>query len=397
MFENVTSKPEDPIDVIARAFKADSNPDKVDLGVGVYRNEAGISPVMKAVVEAEKRVVARGNSKEYLTPAGNLRYCELMEPVIFGMDHGRRIESLQTPGGGPALRAAADLVKRLSPDGRIWIPAPTWHHQTMVFEHASLEILEYPYYDRQLNVHLFNEMMAALEDALEGDVVLLHGCCHNPTGADLSDEQWQQLAALLERRKLIPFIDLAYQGFGRGLDEDAYGVKLLTRSIPEVIVASSSSKSFSIYRERAGMISLVSDLSQEKSSWLRKEILEVTRGLYFMSADHGAAIVVEILESPELTAIWRNELDQIRDRINSMRQQFADGIAKQSGTDQYSYISHQYGMFSLLPLDTGKLHELETEFSIYLIPGGRLNFAGLSEKSMDYVVNGICTIAGRAS
>jgi aspartate aminotransferase len=393
MFEKVTSRPEDPIDIIARAFRIDENPDKVDLGVGVYRDETGTSPVMQAVTEAEKRVVARGDSKEYLTPAGNLRYCELMEPMLFGSDHGRQIESLQTPGGGPALRAAAELVKRLSAAGRIWVPRPTWHHQVMVFEHAGLDVNEYPYYDNQRNVHLFSGMMETLEQAAEGDIVLLHGCCHNPTGADLSNEQWEQVAELVARRKLIPFIDIAYQGFGRGLEEDAFGVNLLARSIPEMIVASTASKSFGIYRERAGMISLVSDLSPGNSSQLRKEILEITRGLYFMSADHGAAIVVEILENSDLTNQWRTELDQVRDRINSMRNQFSTGMNTVSASEQYSYIAGQYGMFSLLPLDSEHLERLKNEYSIYLIPGGRINVAGLAEKNMAHVVNSICAVS----
>ena len=303
-----------------------------------------------------------------------------------------RIESLQTPGGGPALRAAADLVKRLSAAGRIWVPGPTWHHQVMVFQHAGVDIREYPYYDKQRNEHLFSEMMETLDEAAEGDVVLLHGCCHNPTGEDLSEAQWQEVAALLERRHLIPFIDIAYQGFGRGLEEDAYGTRLLVQTIPEMIVASTSSKSFGIYRERAGMISLVSDLPPEKSSQLRKEVLEVTRGLYFMSADHGAAIVVEILEDPDLTGRWHTELDQVRDRINDMRSQFSAGMNTVSNSDSYSYIDRQYGMFSLLPLDAGQLDRLTNEFSIYLIPGGRINVAGLAEKNMEHVVNSIYAV-----
>ena len=389
MFEYVDSKPEDPIDVIARSFKSDGNCQKVDLGVGVYRDENGVSAIMRAVVEAEKRVVERASSKEYLTPAGNLRYCELMEPLLFGAGHGRRLESLQTPGGGPALRAAAEIIKRLSPAGRIWVPNPTWHHQVMVFQHASLEVLEYAYYDRAKNVMQFEQMLSDLSRAEPGDVVLLHGCCHNPTGADLSEGQWQEVNALLNQNRLIPFIDIAYQGFRRGWEEDAFGVKLLVQTVPEMLVASTSSKSFGIYRERAGMITLISDLNEEKSTQLRKEALEVTRGLYFMSADHGAAIVVEILEDPTLTSEWRTELDSIRDRINYMRQRFTNGMIALSGSDKFAYVGQQYGMFSLLPLDADQLEELKSRYSVYLIPGGRINVAGLTDRNLDHVIRGI--------
>lgn len=394
MFENVKSRPEDPIDVISRRYKADTNPQKIDLGIGVYRDESGQSPVMTAVAKAEQRLASRCESKEYLTPAGNLRYCELMEPYLFGTDHNRSIISIQTPGGGPAIRVAADLVKRLSAQKKMWVPAPTWGHQLLVFGAAGLEISEYPYYSFENQSILFSEMVETLDkEAVSGDTILLHGCCHNPTGADLTDEQWQILADLCQRKALIPFIDIAYQGFCRGMEQDNFGIRVMAAKVPEMLVASTSSKSFGIYRERAGSISLVSNLQGDQLIDLRKEMLEVSRGLYFMSANHGAAIVVEILDDEELTKLWRQELEESRLRIANMRTLLADELNAAFDSEKFSYIKNQFGMFSLLPLNSEQIERLNSEFSVYLIPDGRINLAGLSEKTIAHVAEAIHAVS----
>ncbi len=394
MFEKVQSKPEDPIDVIARKFKADTNPKKIDLGVGVYRDDSGQSPLMKAVAEAEQRLVARCQSKEYLTPAGNLRYCELMEPYLFGSDHNRSITSIQTPGGGPAIRIAAELVNRLTTQKKMWVPSPTWSHQILVFNAANLHVSEYPYYSFAEHKILFSEMINTLEKKAEaGDAILLHGCCHNPTGADFDESQWETMANLCERRELIPFIDIAYQGFGRGMEKDNFGIRAMAAKVPEMIVASTSSKSFGIYRERAGAISLVSDLQSDKLTNLRKEMLEVSRGLYFMSADHGAAVVVEILDDQRLTRVWRKELEEARVRIADMRDLLSDELDALFGSDRFFYIKQQFGMFSLLPLNAQQIQRLNDEYSVYLIPDGRVNLAGLSETSIFHVAKAIHAVS----
>ncbi len=394
MFENVKSRPEDPIDVISRNFKNDSNPQKIDLGIGVYRDESGKSPVMKAVALAEKRLAAKCESKEYLTPAGNQRYCELMEPFLFGTDHKRSIISIQTPGGGPAIRIAAELVKRLTAKKKMWVPAPTWSHQLLVFSATGLEIAEYPYYNFDTQSILFNEMVETLEqEAVAGDTILLHGCCHNPTGADFNEEQWQILADLCKRKAIIPFIDIAYQGFCRGMEQDNFGIRAMEAKVPEMLVASTSSKSFGIYRERAGSISLVSNLQGDQSIDLKKEMLEVSRGLYFMSANHGAAIVVEILEDEELTKIWRQELEESRLRISTLRSLLADHLNEAFDSEKFNYIRNQFGMFSLLPLTTEQIEGLSSNFSVFLIPDGRINLAGLSEKSIPYVAKAIYSVS----
>lgn len=313
-----------------------------------------------------------------------------MEPYLFGTTPNRTITSIQTPGGGPAIRVAAELIQRLSVSRRIWVPTPTWGHQLLVLNVAGLEILEYPYYDTGENKLVFSQMLEALENNTQpGDAVLLHGCCHNPTGADLNPSQWQALVTVFQKKELIPFIDIAYQGLARGLEADSLGVRLFSESLPEVLVASTSSKSFGIYRERAGMISLVSDLKGDKVTSLRKEMLEISRGLYFMPADHGAAMVVEVLEDAELTRIWKEELEAARLRIVEMRELFSNALNELSGSQDYSYIKHQFGMFSLLPLNLEQIDRLSREYSVYLIPDGRANLAGLSQKSMAHVVQAI--------
>jgi aspartate aminotransferase len=394
MFQNVKSRPEDPIDVISRNFKADTNPQKIDLGVGVYRDESGQSPVMTAVAKAEQRLASKCESKEYLTPAGNLRYCELMEPYLFGTDHSRSIISIQTPGGGPAIRIAAELIKRLTSQKKIWVPAPTWGHQLLVFSATGLKVSEYPYYNYKNQSILFSEMVETLEkEGATGDTILLHGCCHNPTGADFNEEQWQILADLCQRKALIPFIDIAYQGFCQGMEQDNFGIRAMEAKVPEMLVASTSSKSFAIYRERAGSISLVSNLEGDQLVDLRKEMLEVSRGLYFMSADHGAAIVVEILEDEQLTKLWRKELEESRLRIANMRTLLSDALNAAFGSEKFSYIKNQFGMFSLLSLSGEQIERLSSDFSVYLIPDGRINVAGLSEKSISYVAEAIHAVS----
>ncbi len=389
MFENINPSPLDPIDIIAKRYKEDTNPNKLDLGVGVYRDENGNSPILAAVRKAESDIQSKNASKTYLTPRGNVDYCHLMEPMVFGTDHGRDIASVQTGGGGPALRTAAELINLLSGNKRIWLPNPTWHHQILVFAAAHLDIHDYPYYDRVSNKLLFDEMLQCLENAESGDVLLLHGCCHNPTGEDLTDDHWEVLSELIIRKELIPFVDLAYQGFGRGFDLDVNGIKCLAKSVPEMMVASTSSKSFSIYQDRAGMISI---LSPQKSDATLAQILEITRGLYFMPPNPGAAIVVEILSDPALKKLWLDELNTMRERMTSLRNQFSVAMNVTSESDNFNFIAGQYGMFSFLPMTPEQVERLANDFSVYMIPNGRINIAGLTFKSIDYVAKAICIV-----
>jgi aspartate aminotransferase len=386
MFENLNTLREDPIDVIMEQFRQDQNTNKVDLGVGVYRDEDGKSPLMKAVHLAEQKLTDNAASKEYLTPAGNTEYCSLVESGLFGAEHSRTLVSVQTPGGGPALRAAADLIKRLSPGGRIWVSAPTWSHHLLVLSAAKLEVLRYPYYQVGEGDIQREAMYSKLEsEARAGDVILLHACCHNPTGQDLIDEDWVEFVRICNKKGLIPFVDVAYQGFAEGFDQDVAGLRQLFAAVPEMIVASTSSKSFGIYRERAGMLTMVSDLGADAAGTLRKQLLEVTRGLYFMAADHGAALVVEILRNAKLKSLWRVELEAARNRMLTMRVSLARKLEQRLADRRYSYIAEQRGMFSIFPLDPEQISRLRQQYSVYLIPGGRINVAGLTSDNIDYV------------
>ena len=392
MFEKLSTLPEDPIDVIMEQFRQDQSINKVDLGVGVYRDENGKSPLMRAVHLAEQNLTDNAASKEYLTPAGNTEYCSLIESDLFGTEHSRTLVSVQTPGGGPALRAAADLIKRLSPSDRIWVSAPTWSHHLLVLSAAKLEVLRYPYYQVGEGDIQREAMYSKLEnEARAGDVILLHACCHNPTGQDLIDEDWAELARICNKKGLIPFVDVAYQGFAEGFDQDVAGLRQLFAAVPEMIVASTSSKSFGIYRERAGMLTMVSDLETEAASTLRKQLLEVTRGLYFMAADHGAALVVEILQNTKLKTLWRAELEAARNRMVTMRVSLARLLEQRLADSQYSYIAEQHGMFSIFPLNPEQISRLRQHYSVYLIPGGRINVAGLTSNNIDYVADSLAS------
>ena len=390
MFENLSTLPEDPIDVIMEQFRQDPNTFKVDLGVGVYRDENGKSPIMKAVHLAEQKLTEKAASKEYLTPAGNTDYCSLIENDLFGAGHSRSLVSVQTPGGGPALRAAADLVKRLSPNGRIWVSAPTWSHHLLVMSAARLEVLRYPYYQIGEGDIQREAMYSKFEnEACAGDVILLHACCHNPTGQDLNGEDWTELARICNKKGLIPFVDVAYQGFAEGYEQDVAGLRQLLEAVPEMIVASTSSKSFGIYRERAGMLTMVSELEAEAASTLKEQLLEVTRGLYFMAADHGAALVVEILQNDKLKTLWHSELEAARNRMMTMRNFLARQLEKHLADSRYNYIAEQRGMFSIFPLNPEQISRLRQDCSVYLIPGGRINVAGLTSDNIDYVAEAL--------
>lgn len=392
MFEKLIALPEDPIDVIMEQFTQDRNLNKVDLGVGVYRDENGRSPVMKAVQLAEQKLTENAASKEYLTPAGNKEYCRLIENDLFGTQHSRTLVSVQTPGGGPALRAAAELIKQLSPRGRIWVSAPTWSHHLLVFSAAKLEVLTYPYYETGGWDIQREAMFLKLEnEAIAGDVILLHGCCHNPTGQDMTDADWTELARICSKKGITPFVDVAYQGFATGYDQDVAGLQKLLSDVPEMIVASTSSKSFGIYRERAGMLTVVSNMGIDTVVTLRKQALEVTRGLYFMAADHGAALVVEVLQNTKLKALWREELEAARNRMLAMRVSLAKKLEQQLDDNRYSYIAGQCGMFSIFPLSPEQISRLRQNFSVYLIPGGRINVAGLTIKNLDFVAESLAS------
>ncbi len=356
--------------------------DKIDLGIGVFRDDSGEVPVMRAVRKAEQQLLARDLPKSYMSPLGNPGYCRDMEKLAFGADHPvlteDRIISAQTPGAGSALRAGAELVHDLSPDSVVWVSEPVWGHQLEFFEKAGIPVRAYRYYN-QLNSNLmFAEMREDLQTMRTNDLLLLHGCCHNPTGQDLNLEQWKIVADLVVKTGAVPFVDVAYQGFGAGIEEDVAGLRAFSAIVPQMLLTVSSSKSFGIYRERAGLLSVVVSPDAKDRESVRRKLRDTVRQLYFMAPDHGAAIVHEILSTPELEALWREELDQIRLHVISMRGALRKTIEAANPGFDATFLETQNGMFSCLPISEDEQFLMEQQFHIYMLPNARVNVAAMN-------------------
>ncbi|GIX31568.1 MAG: aminotransferase [Porticoccaceae bacterium] len=395
MFEQLKPLPPDPILGLSAAFRADPRPRKIDLGVGVYRDEAGRTPVMRAVKEAERRLLEREESKAYIAQTGVAEFNEGMLRLVLGPSHpalaAGRAAAVMTPGGTGALRLAAELIRTANPDATLWVGDPTWANHVPVMAGAGLRLATYPYYRQGAASVSFDEMMAALQRARSGDAVLLHGCCHNPCGADLDEEQWRAVAELAERKGLLPFVDLAYQGFGRGLEEDAFGVRLLAERLPEVVVATSCSKNFGLYRERTGAALVVAQ-SAAAAAAAASHLAQVARTLYSMPPAHGGLLAAMVLEDPALREDWEAELAAMRSRMNRLRAELAERLAARGAPRDFSFIRRQYGMFSFLGLDAGQIARLREEFGIYVVGSSRINVAGLNEADLDYVVEAILAV-----
>ncbi|MGI1677685.1 MAG: aspartate/tyrosine/aromatic aminotransferase [Cellvibrionaceae bacterium] len=396
MFQHVTPLPPDPLLGISIAFAQDNNPKKVDLGVGMYKDESGTTPIFDAVKRAEEKLIQSQGSKSYIGSAGSTQYNELMMELVFGSHHSalmeQRIATVQTPGGCGALRVAAEFIKRCRPDTTIWVSDPTWPNHEPLLGDAGLKLATYPYYDQATHSILFDEMMKRLETIPAHDVVLLHGCCHNPSGADLSREQWNAINELALRKGFLVFIDLAYQGFGDGVDEDAYGVRLMSETLPELVVANSCSKNFGIYRERTGTLCIVTQ-ANETAPAVQSHLNKIVRGIYSMPPAHGAAIVETLLADKELKKEWLVELELVRNRIKDLRKILSDKIQAYIGNDDYRFIEKQQGMFSFLSLSSQQVERLRVDFSIYVAGSSRANIAGLTLDNIDYVAKAIADVA----
>ena len=356
---------------------ADPRPEKIDVGVGVFRDGVGNTPILKVMKEAEQRLVDTQESKSYLGSAGDRRFAELLRPILLG-EHAddERIAGVQTPGGCGALRLGFELIAAANPGARVLVGTPTWPNHPPIIGSVRLEQVDYPYYERGQAAIRFEAVMEALSSAEPGDVALLHGCCHNPTGADLSEEQWREVVRIVRDRGLIPLIDIAYQGFGRGLDEDAFGVRLMLSSCDEVIIAQSCDKNFSVYRDRVGCL-FVKTGSADATATAMGHVFQRAREMWSMPPDHGAAAVRIILDDPELRARWLVELAAMRDRINFVRQRIA------AADPRLAFIGRQYGMFSMLPLSKAQVLKLREEHAIYLADSGRFNVVGLGDAQID--------------
>jgi aspartate aminotransferase len=392
VFEHLPVLAPDPILGLSIAFKKDNNPAKIDLGVGVYKDEQGNTPILKAVVEAQKQLMETEKSKVYITPQGVQGFIDGMLQLILGKANpvllANRVAAVQAPGGCGALRILAELLKRCDPDTKVWVSDPTWANHIPLIGDAGLEIVTYPYFNKATASIKFDEMMSCLANAKKGDVVLLHGCCHNPTGADLTREQWQSLAKLANEVGFLPFIDLAYQGFGDGLEDDAYGLRLMAESVPEMIIAASCSKNFGLYRERVGLAALITHDSANRDI-VQSQIQSVARGIYSMPPSYGGALVDIILADESLNSLWQSEVTEMRERMIQLRMLLVDSLAAQGASKDFSFINHQKGMFSFLCIAPEQVQKLRNENSIYFVDSSRVNIAGINTKNVDILAAAI--------
>ena len=382
-FAGLAPRKPDALLALIALHQADERPGKIDVGVGVYRDESGKTPVMRAVKAAEAHLVEEQPTKAYLGTEGDMRYTELLAGIVFGPNvrEPRRF-GLQTPGGTGALRLGAELLAHATPHARVWSGMPTWPNHAPIFTDAGLELVAHPYFDAAKGGIDFDAMIGALGKALSGDVVLLHGCCHNPTGTQFTRDQWRELANLCNVRGLIPFVDLAYQGLGDGLEEDAAGVRQLFDAVPSALLAYSCDKNFGLYRERVGAL-WVQASTTDLTDLVRANLLTLAHSLSSMPPDHGAAIVRTILEDAGLAAMWRDELGVMRTRINTVRKALA---AEHSALSE---IAHQRGMFSLLPINGDAVARLRDANGIYMPSNARLNLAGLNSGNLEVFAQAI--------
>jgi len=393
MFETLTRVPVDPILGVSAAFQKDDTPNKVDLGVGVYKDEAGKTPVPRAVKRAEQELIAAQTSKTYLSPVGNPGFNAEVAQLTLGSDYAGRKSDLslaQAPGGSGALRLGAALLEAARPGSTIYVSDPTWANHIPLLGTAGLKVERYPYYDAARNNLNITAMLEKLDSLPPGSIVLLHACCHNPTGQDLSPEQWAQIADILARRQLLPFLDMAYQGLGEDLDRDAASIRLLAKAVPELLIAISCSKNFGLYRERTGLMAVLSGGS-EAAGIVTGQLGKLARTLWSMPPDHGAAIVERVLTNPELRQDWMTELRHMANRINALRSQLADRLSSSTGED-FSWIKQQRGMFSRLPLSAEQVVIAREQHHIYMAPDGRINIAGVSPSNVDHIAASIASI-----
>jgi len=395
MFDRLNAVPPDPILGIISAYAADPSTTKIDLGIGVYRDEQGNTPILECVKKAEQMLDSTQTTKSYLGPPGVAGFNSAMTRLIFGADSAvvneDRVRTIQTPGGTAALRVGADLIKAAAPDATVWASDPTWANHDAIFPAAGLRMESYPYFDRDLSDLRFGDMMIALQDKGPGDVVLFHACCHNPCGVSPDPQQWEAITDLAAERGFTPMIDMAYMGFERGIEEDTLAVRLFTEKCPEVLVASSCSKNFAVYRERVGAISVVCETAG-KAADVVTVINSITRKNYSMPPTHGTGIIDIILHSDELTGLWREEVDGMRNRINGLRKILSAKITEAGIEKDFSFLQRQSGMFSFLGLSVDQVRQLREAYSIYTVDSARVNVASFNDNNIDYFIEALKTV-----
>ena len=388
MFQQLERLISDSILALMAKYRADPFEGKVDLGVGVYRDLSGNTPILDCVRRAEKEVLAAQTTKSYVGAAGREEFNNAVEELVLGAGHttrrDRRARTLQTPGGCGALRVGAELIKAAAPNVAVHLSDPTWGNHAPLLGGCGLKLERYPYYDAATHQLRFEAMLQRLETASPGDAVLIHACCHNPTGADLNPDQWQAVAQTLERRSLVPFLDLAYQGFGSSLDQDAVAVRMVVERVPEALIAVSFSKKLGLYRERVGALIVIGE-NAARADATQSHMLHIARSIYSMPPDHGAAIAARIFADPQLEREWMQELDAMRTRIQDMRALLAQRLQEATGHDAFDFIRTQHGMFSLLGISRDAVERLREKHHIYMLSDSRMNVAGIMPDNVDYV------------
>lgn len=397
MFEKIEAAPRDAILGLTAAFREDERAEKVNLSVGVYQDETGKTPLLNCVKEAELRLAKESATKSYLPIPGGPEYAEAVQDLVFGKGHEliapKSIAFAHTPGGTGALRVAGDFIKANLPGKSLWMSDPTWPNHPNIFRAAGVPLESYPYFDPKSNGLAFEQMLEAIGKIPTGDVILLHGCCHNPTGIDPTEEQWQQIADAVFERGLIPLLDFAYQGFADGIEEDAVGLRAFVRPGAELMVCSSFSKNFGLYRERVGALSILCQ-NGDAAAAIQSQVNRVIRANYSNPPAHGAAIVNSILRDDSLRATWEQEVSTMRDRINGMRQKLVEALSDQGVPGDYSFITRQRGMFSFSGLTKEHVDALREDFAIYIVGSGRINVAGLTPANIGYVAESIKKVVG---
>jgi aspartate aminotransferase len=398
LFQQLERLISDSILGLMAKYRADPYENKVDLGVGVYRDLSSNTPILDCVRRAETEVLAAQTTKSYVSAAGREEFNTAVEELVLGAAHparrDKRARTLQTPGGCGALRVGAELIKDAAPNAAVYLSDPTWGNHAPLLGDCGLKLERYPYYDAKSHELRFDAMLQRLQAAAAGDVVLIHACCHNPTGADLSAAQWQAVTDLLERRKLVPFLDMAYQGFGASLEADASPVRAVVERLPEALIAVSFSKNLGLYRERVGALIVVSE-NPERADAVNSHMLHIARSIYSMPPDHGAAIAARIFAAPQLRQQWVGELDAMRTRIQEMRLLLAGRLQQVTGGNSFDFIRTQHGMFSLLGVSREAVERLRDKHHIYMTSDSRMNLAGIMPGNVAYVAEAFAAESGR--
>lgn len=392
MLTNLTPQPADKILSLMQAFREDPRTDKIDLGLGVYKNAQGVTPVMGAIKTAEKQLWETQTTKAYTGLAGDPAYAAAMRNLVLGDGFDTsRVAAAATPGGTGAIRQALELIKLANPDATVWLSAPTWPNHPSIVKYIGLNMAQYRYFDPASRAVNFAGMMDDLKGIKKGDVVLLHGCCHNPTGANLTLPQWEEVIALLDKTGATPFIDIAYQGFGDGLDDDAAATRLVASRLPEVLIAASCSKNFGIYRERTGILMAITpDAATQPVT--QGTLAFLNRQNYSFPPDHGARLVTMILEDPALRADWQTELETTRLGMLALREQLATELRQRTNSDRFDFLSRHRGMFSLLGATPDQVEAIRRDHGIYMIGDSRLNIAGLNVDTVPILADAIVKV-----